>query len=901
MKVSGAYTPGALCPEAGSYTNTWTVTDACGNVSAVYTQTITIIDTTSPTWTTAANALDVTLECSDGAGLTAAQGMFPVATDNCDPDVTNIVKVSGAYIPGATCPEAGSYTNTWTVTDACGNVSAVYTQTITIIDTTSPTWTTAANALDVTLECSDGAGLTAAQAMFPVATDNCDPDVTNIVKVSGAYIPGALCPEAGSYTNTWTVTDACGNVSAVYTQTITIIDTTSPTWTTAANALDVTLECSDGAGLTAAQGMFPVATDNCDTDVTNIVKVSGAYIPGATCPEAGSYTNTWTVTDACGNVSAVYTQTITIIDTTSPTWTTAANALDVTLECSDGAGLTAAQGMFPVATDNCDTDVTNIVKVSGAYIPGATCPEAGSYTNTWTVTDACGNVSAVYTQTITIIDTTAPTWTTLANALDVTLECSDGAGLTAAQAMFPVATDNCDTDVTNIVKVSGAYIPGATCPEAGSYTNTWTVTDACGNVSAVYTQTITIIDTTSPTWTTAANALDVTLECSDGAGLTAAQAMFPVATDNCDPDVTNIVKVSGAYIPGALCPEAGSYTNTWTVTDACGNVSAVYTQTITIIDTTSPTWTTAANALDVTLECSDGAGLTAAQGMFPVATDNCDTDVTNIVKVSGAYIPGATCPEAGSYTNTWTVTDACGNVSAVYTQTITIIDTTSPTWTTAANALDVTLECSDGAGLTAAQGMFPVATDNCDPDVTNIVKVSGAYIPGATCPEAGSYTNTWTVTDACGNVSAVYTQTITIIDTTPPTFTVPDDITICRDIAGNYDRDPSNTGDVTDEADNCDTTLDATYSDSDIAMGTVTVVGYITRTWTLSDDCGNTTVKYQTIWVQPVPRISVAVPDTLFCNGSTVNFTIDSLVVSRGEVMYNLDVTYPGPCHGDSY
>ena len=849
VKVSGAYIPGALCPEAGSYTNTWTVTDACGNVSAVYTQTITIIDTIAPTWTTLPAALDVTLECSDAAGLAAAQAMFPAATDNCDPDVTNIIKTSvglvntwtvtdacgnvsavytqtitivdttpptwttlpaaldvtlecsdvaglaaaqamfpvatdncdtdvtnlikttGVYVAG-TCPEAGSYTNTWIVSDDSGNTSLIYTQTITIIDTTAPTWTTLpANALDVTLECNDAAGLAAAQAMFPVATDNCDTDVTNIVKVSGAYIPGALCPEAGSYTNTWTVTDACSNVSAVYTQTITIIDTTAPTWTTVANALDVTLECSDVAGLATAQAMFPVATDNCDTDVTNIVKVSGAYIPGAVCPEAGSYTNTWTVTDACGNVSAVYTQTITIIDTTSPTWTTAVNALDVTLECSDVAGLAAAQAMFPVATDNCDTDVTNIVKVSGAYIPGALCPEAGSYTNIWTVTDACGNVSAVYTQTITIIDTTAPTWTTLPAALDITLECSDAAGLAAAQAMFPVATDNCDTDVTNIVKVPGAYIPGALCPEAGSYTNTWTVTDACGNVSAVYTQTITIIDTTAPTWTTAVNALDVTLECSDVSGLAAAQAMFPVATDNCDTDVTNIVKVSGAYVPGALCPEAGSYTNTWTVTDACGNVSAVYTQTITIIDTTSPTWTTVANALDVTLECSDVAGLAAAQAMFPVATDNCDTDVTNIVKVSGAYIPGAVCPEAGSYTNTWTVTDACGNVSAVYTQTITIIDTTAPTWTTLPAALDITLECSDVAGLAAAQAMFPVATDNCDTDVTNIVKVSGAYIPGALCPEAGSYTNTWTVTDACGNVSAVYTQTITIIDTTSPTWT----------------------------------------------------------------------------------------------------------------------------------
>ena len=353
------------------------------------------------------------------------------------------------------------------------------------------------------------------------------------------------------------------------------------------------------------------------------------------------------------------------------------------------------QAMFPVATDNCDADVTDIVKVTGSYVAGATCPEAGSYTNTWTVTDACGNVSGVYTQTITIIDTTAPTWTTAVNALDVTLECSDVAGLTAAQAMFPVATDNCDTDVTDIVKVTGSYVAGATCPEAGSYTNTWTVTDACGNVSGVYTQTITIIDTTAPTWTTAAGALDVTLECSDVAGLAAAQAMFPVATDNCDTDVTNIVKTSVGLV------------NTWTVTDACGNVSAVYTQTITIVDTTPPTWTTVVNALDVTLECSDVAGLAAAQAMFPVATDNCDADVTNIVKTSGPYITGATCPEAGSYTNTWIVFDDSGNKSLTYTQTITIIDTTAPTWTTAVNALDVTLECSDVAGLAAAAGDVP--------------------------------------------------------------------------------------------------------------------------------------------------------------------------------------------------
>ena len=136
----------------------------------------------------------------------------------------------------------------------------------------------------------------------------------------------------------------------------------------------------------------------------------------------------------------------------------------------------AAQALFPSATGNCDTDVTNIIKVAGAFVAG-TCPEAGSYTNSWTVTDACGNVSAAHTQVITIIDTQAPVWTTAVNFLNRTVQCSDAAGIAAAQALFPSATDNCDADVTNIIKTAGAFVAG-TCPEAGTYTNSWTVTHA---------------------------------------------------------------------------------------------------------------------------------------------------------------------------------------------------------------------------------------------------------------------------------------------------------------------------------------------------------------------------------------------------------------------------------------
>ncbi|WP_119791952.1 Ig-like domain-containing protein [Flavobacterium anhuiense] len=272
----------------------------------------------------------------------------------------------------------------------------------------------------------------------------------------------------------------------------------------------MTLECSDTEGLAAAQAQFPIASDLCDSDVLNIKKVSGQFVASEGCGNAGTYTNTWTVKDDCGNTSETFTQVITIQDTTAPTWTTAATALNVTLECSDTEGLAAAK--LPTASDLCDSDVSNITKVSGQFVASQACGNAGTYTNTWTVKDDCGNTSATFTQVITIQDTTAPTWTTAPTALNVTLECSDASGLANAQAMFPVASDLCDADVTNITKVSGQFVASQSCGNAGTYTNTWTVKDDCGNTSETFIQVITIQDTTSPTWNTVAGSLDVTLE-----------------------------------------------------------------------------------------------------------------------------------------------------------------------------------------------------------------------------------------------------------------------------------------------------------------------------------------------------------------------------------------------------
>ncbi|KAF2083110.1 hypothetical protein, partial [Flavobacterium sharifuzzamanii] len=70
---------------------------------------------------------------------------------------------------------------------------------------------------------------------------------------------------------------------------------------------------------------------------------------------------------------------------------------------------------------------------------------------------------------ITIQDTTAPTWNTVAGTLNVTLECSDTVGLAAAQAQFPTASDLCDADVSNITKTSGQFVASEGCGNAGTY------------------------------------------------------------------------------------------------------------------------------------------------------------------------------------------------------------------------------------------------------------------------------------------------------------------------------------------------------------------------------------------------------------------------------------------------
>ncbi|WP_296682684.1 gliding motility-associated C-terminal domain-containing protein [Flavobacterium sp.] len=878
--VSDVTTPTTNCANGYSRVRTWNFSDGCGNTSSNFVQTITVIDNTAPTWTTAVGSLNTTVECSDTQALADAQNLFPIASDNCDADLSNIVKVAGTFVASATCTNAGTYTNMWTVTDDCGNVSETFTQTINVIDTTVPTWTTTVGSLNTTVECSDIQALADAQNLFPIATDNCDADLSNNVKVSGTFVASATCTNAGTYTNMWTVTDDCGNVSETFTQTINVIDTTVPTWTTTVGSLNTTVECSDIQALADAQNLFPIATDNCDADLSNNVKVSGTFVASATCANAGTYTNTWTVTDDCGNVSETFTQVINVIDTTVPTWTTAVGSLNTTIECNDTQALANAQNLFPIASDNCDADLSNNVKVSGTFVASATCTNAGTYTNTWTVTDACGNSSETFTQVINVIDTTVPTWTTAVGSLNTTVECNDTQALTNAQNLFPIATDNCDADLSNIVKVAGTFVASATCANAGTYTNTWAITDDCGNSSETFTQVINVIDNTAPTWTTAVGSLNTTVECSDTQALANAQNLFPVATDNCDADLSNIVKVAGTFVASATCANAGTYTNTWTVTDACGNVSETFKQTITIQDTTVPDIAT--KATDIIVEC-DGQGNQNAIANWlannggAIAFDNC----SEIIWTNNFNSIANDCSTA--VTVVFTATDTCGN-SASTSATFSVQDNTPPVVPVAPTT--ITVGCASDI-----PAMIPLtARDNCSGNIT----VEGTNsIELGDCENTYTINRTWTFTDACNNISST-SQIIHVIDTTPPTIApLPELSTIACPNTPVFTQ-----AIATDE---CGSNVNLTFKDVK-TEGSCAGSYSITRNWTATDMCGNSTTASQTINVEDkvAPVIaSLPEPTTITCPNSPV-FAFATATDECGSD-FNLtfkDVKTEGSCAG---
>jgi len=120
------------------------------------------------------------------------------------------------------------------------------------------------------------------------------------------------------------------------------------------------------------------------------------------------------------------------------------------------------------------------VLVGGDVTGGNSC--AKTTTRTWRAIDACGNSSVTRSQTVTQVDTQAPT---IGQAgANATINCTATPVFTA-----PTASDACNT--VTVILVSDVTTAGV-IPGSFTETRTWRAVDACGNSSVTRSQTIVV-------------------------------------------------------------------------------------------------------------------------------------------------------------------------------------------------------------------------------------------------------------------------------------------------------------------------------------------------------------------------------------------------------------------------
>ena len=406
---------------------------------------------------------------------------------------------------------------------------------------------------------------------------------------------------------------------------------------------------------------------------------------------------------------------------------------------------------------------------------------------TWSVADASGNVSND-TQLVSVVDTTAPEVLPLEDVIVEAISINEN----TVSLVNPYISD-----IQEVIIYKDA-------PELftiGETIVTWIVTDTSGNHS-VSTQTVSIIDTTIPDFTVPE---DLTIEA------TSLEATFVEIGQAQAEDITGISSIANN------APETfplGSTVVSWSATDNYGNTVADD-QTITVVDTTAPTIIA---EQDIVVEAVDPI-MNHIELNTPDAADN--VGIESIVNDSSDSF------SIGSTVVTWTVTDTYGNNSQA-TQVVTVVDTTAPEVSIPSDIV------AEAVGISNNSVELGIATAV---DIIGVVSISN-NAPGFY--PIGETTITWTAIDLAGN-SATATQTVTIVDTTAPELTIPDQVVISA--FSLEEQVQVGTGTVFDLIDSVPTIVND--APETFPLGDTIV------TWNAYDKFGNTAVSQQVISVQP--------------------------------------------------
>ncbi len=762
---------------------------------------------------------------------------------------------------------------TWTITENCSGQTYTHLQTIKVADQEGPLMDGLA---DVTISTSASACEASWEAFIPTLTDNCNPIENLSYTLQSSAGTAVFDPVAdrylinelplGQHTVTYSASDCCGNTT---TQTVNVtVEDLIPPVATCLSVITSSLTI-DGTVRVWPNSFDDLSSDNCGPLYYKVIRMENLL-----GTEDGSNTNQsatpcddqngddsdsragnqiWFddfVAFCCEDVGQNDRMVVMrVFDRDPGTGPIAPQRMrpggdlagqfndcmtqvlvedklgpyllcpdDITLDCSldpTDLSLTGEASAF----DNCGLDTIFYQDQSNVDFCGV-----GTIARIWTAQDNTGR-SASCVQTITLIDTIAPIITFPSSPILV--ECGQEFDLSITGR--PEVVDDCG--LYGINQRDEFHFFADSCLQ--KIVRVWNVMSFCSSEIYSSVQVIKIEDTTPPSIANIPS--DLTVDC-DAIPL----PMAPDFLDNCDNDLN--INFSETSNDGACNAEA-QITRTWTAFDNCLNSSQVV-QLITVVDTTAPQLV--GIPADLTLECTE-----PAPPANPSTTDNCDAAVD--LTMSEDTLAGA-CAANFTLVRVWTATDDCGNTQQA-TQSITFEDTTNPIFTFIPS--DTSLSCEE-----VIPTDFAMATDNCDPMVD--IQLSEQITPG-TCAAEQTIIRTWTATDACANQSTA-SQTIVITDLVDPLLSdLPQDVTLECD-----QPLPTETPTATD---NCDPMVDIALVENR-TDGACPEDFLLTRIWTATDDCGNTSTHSQQIRiVDTTPPVFMNVPAdvTLECDGMPTN------------------------------
>ena len=582
---------------------------------------------------------------------------------------------------------------------------------------------------------------------------------------------------------------------------------------------NVTITCGDD--LPAVSDVF--IFDQCDQDLDIDFSETVAIVNGCTTVT----TRAWLVTDDNGNTaSASYT--ITQTDDVKPV-ITFVHPLLVGLEQGDTLYVDCSNPPIfhtddAVATDNCGQP--NLTMIDNGFVLG-TCEENGFQVLmncAWIATDACNNVKVLQIF-IAITDTIAPQFS---DNVETYFEL--GIGEEIPEATPPLAFDNCGQPTVTLNEVTDIVY----CQT--HIQRTWTAADACGNTDELiqdiylpYSEGLPTITLLHPLLQGLVNNDTIKFQCPQlppalglGDVLIAFECDdYPAVIFKESIDDTLDCTVSG-YLFMLKC--------SWEATDGFGNI-AKFKIHVQVVDTVPPYFANIPEDITVT----DTADIQPVYSI--VAFDDCDQqpevayDQTEVINGCEKII-----------TRTWVATDDCGS-TAVGTQVVTYLIDPFITMTSLLVGLNnndtIAIQCGDPLPLFTAADV--AATNDCLIGATVALDTTFYSTNCQTDGYLELIRYRWTAT-ATNGITATFHTFVEIIDTIPPAFNtfVEPQISISH-------PDSILPATLISAIDNCGNEVTVTVNESLFGDGDCGSV--ITRLWTATDQCGNTTTLTQQLLV----------------------------------------------------